>query len=810
MSAEPTLLASDTRSGRLGPAATVATGMLVLAAVLWCIELGAAMTGRLDPTQFRLISVAAITAAAAADTALVLLVRRSGLGRRRALSLMACAFGLIALAGAASALSLLRGGTTLVPPGLHDVVFLAGALIVFVAMVRHPDLGPPSQRTRVIIDSAITALSVVVVLWLLGGRSLVDQGHGVTASMVVVVTAAAVLSATRGSLVLATSALRDENARRVASAITVGFAWLGVGAVTHLLTHLWYSTALALFGDLAVLVGFGVIGATGVATLRGSRLPRLARSGRRLRWVLDLTPILASAVATTALLIDAAQRGRFDATAAGVLTVVVSSVLLRQSVTLSDNRELSSSLRITVDDMERQATHDALTGLPNRIGLHERITEAAERAQDSGRCCAVYFVDVDHLKSINDTLGHVAGDLLLQVTADRLRARVGDRVTRFGGDEFVVVVDDLVGPRRAEQLGRELVDDTGQTMTLDGARIRSSTSLGLTLVEPGTTPEEVLRRADVALYHAKSLGRRCAAAYDAAEDTSMDVALDLGPDLQRAVRADEFELWYQPIVELDTGRAVSVEALLRWQHPVRGVLTPDVFLAAAIDAGLLGAIGATSLRRACRDFATSFPGEDGPSVAVNLSSSELADRRAVSRVSLALAESGLPPQRLTLEITEDVIIDDTVRSVTERLSALGVHLAIDDFGTGNSSLRQLGAYPADVLKIDRSFVRHLEQDERARAVTAAIVRLAGQMGLVTLAEGVETEGQARLLAGMGCARAQGWLFARAMPLEELTRWWGEHTPVAYRDRRASAASASPMMRSSSSATGGRSSIAPTT
>jgi EAL domain-containing protein (putative c-di-GMP-specific phosphodiesterase class I) len=322
---------------------------------------------------------------------------------------------------------------------------------------------------------------------------------------------------------------------------------------------------------------------------------------------------------------------------------------------------------------------------------------------------------------------------------------------------------------------------------------------------------EVLRRADVALYGAKALGRRCVSVYRPDDDTGRDVELDLEPELRRASQAGEFVLVYQPIVELATGQAVSVEALLRWQHPTRGLLGPDAFLDAVIDAGLLGSIGASSLRTACSDVAGVTDRLGGlASVAVNLSSSELADRRVVSRVSSALAGSGLAPQRLTLEITEDVIIDDAVRATIDQLSELDVHLAIDDFGTGNSSLRQLGAYPADVLKIDRSFVERLEHDERARAVTSAIVRLAGNLGLVTLAEGVETEGQARLLAGMGCERAQGWLFSRALPLDELVEWWTRRTPTGYRDRRVSVASASSMMRDSSSATGGRSSIAPTT
>jgi diguanylate cyclase (GGDEF)-like protein len=798
------------RGVRQHPLAVVAAGAQVVALVLLAADLVAVSVGRGDEQLLRMIGVAAVTAASAAATVLTALVGRAGLGNRRYLTMLTWAFGFATFGGISGMAELAKGGPAHL--GLHDLAFLVGAVVVTIGVLRHPDLGPPRRRARVVVDSVITALSLAAVLWLAGGRALVDRGEQPLRSMAVVMAVAALLAVTRTGLIISLSSRRSAQGRSAASLVTIGFACLGVGGLSHLLTHLWPSAALLALGDVALVAGFITIGVTGLLLLGDATMPTLSLPRRRTRWLLDLAPILASAVAMVAVLADAARRGQFDATASAVLTVVICSVLLRQSLTLSDNRELSTSLRATVDDLERQATHDALTGLPNRIGLPERIDAAAASARASGRVCAVYFIDVDHLKTVNDTLGHGAGDALIRCTADRLRARVGDRVTRFGGDEFVVVVEDLASPGAAASLGQQLVDDTSLPVSLDGAGIRSSTSVGLNVVDEHTPADEVLRRADVALYGAKGLGRRCVSVYRPADDTGRDVELDLEPELRRAVRADEFVLAYQPIVELESGEAVSVEALLRWQHPTRGLLGPDVFLDAAIDTGLLGSIGATSLRRACADFAavTDALGGRPPSVAVNLSSSELADRRVVSRVSRALDESGLAPQRLTLEITEDVIVDDTVRATIDELSALDVHLAIDDFGTGNSSLRQLGAYPADVLKIDRSFVERLEHDERARAVTSAIVRLAGNLGLTTLAEGVETEGQARLLAGMGCDRAQGWLFSAALPLDELVEWWTGRTPVGYRDRRASVASASSMMRVSSSATGGRSSIAPTT
>jgi diguanylate cyclase (GGDEF)-like protein len=796
---------------RRHPPAAVAAAVLAVAVVVLGLDLVAMATGAIDVARQRLAGEVAWTLAAGAATVLTVMVRRTGFGNARYLSMMAWASALATLGGLAGAIDLAvrpeRSGL-----GLRDLVIASGAVVITVGMLRHPDLGPPRRRARVVVDSAIVALSAATVLWLVGGRALVERGEEPLRAFGIVVAVALALAVTRTGMIISVAPRRNDRGQAAAALVTLSFAWLAAGGLAQMLAHLWPSAPLIIAGDAALVLGFATICLTALLLLGDAGMPTMRFRLRGAHWLVELGPIVACAVAIVVQLLDAAHRGRFDATASAVMTVAVSSILLRQSLTLSDNRELSTSLRATVDDLERQATHDPLTGLPNRIGLPERIDRAAARAATTGHVCAVYFIDVDHLKTVNDTFGHGAGDALIRATAERLRARVGNRVTRFGGDEFVVVVDDLTSGARAEQLGQQLVVATSRPVALESAGLRSSTSVGLTLVEPGLDADEVLRRADVALYRSKALGRRCVTPYRAVDDRSRDMELDLEPELRRAVRAGEFVLAYQPIVELATGDAVSVEALLRWQHPTRGLLGPDAFLDAAIDAGLLGAIGATSLRRACVDFAaaTEELGGRPPSVAVNLSSSELADRRVVSRVALALAESRLAPQRLTLEITEDVIIDATVRATIDRLAALGVHLAIDDFGTGNSSLRQLGAYPADVLKIDRSFVERLEHDERARAVTSAIVRLAGNLGLVTLAEGVETEGQARLLAGMGCQRAQGWLFSRALPLDELVEWWTGRTPTSYRDRRVSVASASSMMRVSSSATGGRSSIAPTT
>ncbi len=767
-----------------------------------------------DARSADLVGAGSMCLAAAAAAVILVSLDRAGLGERSYVRRLAVALCLATAAAASWFVETLQtnGGD---PAGPHDLLYLAAGVVAVAAAVAHPDLGPARRRARLLVDAVIIAMAATVVLWLLLGRTMWERSAEPLETAATVLCVAAGLAVVRLATIAVLERPAGSTAEATASLVALGFLGITAGGVLHLADHsqgmpLW----LGVLGDAGVVVGFACIGVAGLLLLgRPLSLPfRLPR--HQARSVLDLSPIVATAIATVGVLVDAAQRGAFDATASAVLTIVISAVLLRQSLTLSDNRGLSASLRSTVDGLEQQATHDALTGLPNRSGLDHRLRVAARRAAIDRTLCAVYFVDVDHLKAVNDSLGHRAGDLLLRVAGQRLVARVGPRVTRFGGDEFVLVVEDLPSPGAAEELGRRIVDDLSRPIQLEGHHVRSSASVGLTFADLSTSPEELLRQADVALYRAKALGRCCIATYRAEEDESLGVDLDLEPELRRALDRDEFTLHYQPVVDLATGEVVSVESLLRWEHPERGVLGPGAFLDHVISSGLLGTIGASSLRRACEDFASVGPHGSCPTppgVAVNLSSSELADRRVVERVAAALADSGLPPRRLTLEITEDVIIDETVRSTIDQLCALGVHLAIDDFGTGNSSLRQLGAYPATVLKIDKSFVDRIEADGRARAITASIVRLAKNLGLTTVAEGVETAAQADLLGRMGCDRAQGWLFAAAMPFDQLLTWCAAGgAGDAYRDSRESVASASSMMRASSSATGGRSSIAPTT
>jgi len=346
---------------------------------------------------------------------------------------------------------------------------------------------------------------------------------------------------------------------------------------------------------------------------------------------------------------------------------------------------------------------------------------------------------------------------------------MGDRVTRLGGDEFVIVVDDLADLAALERVADAVVADGSRPIDLEESALRPSVSVGVAVLGPDTAPEEALRQADIALYRSKVQGRQRSVTFHQRMDERSQRRISLEPELRRALDNNEFTVYFQPVVALRDNRLVGAEALLRWQHPSRGLIMPGEFLAEADASGLLGAIGERSLQTACSAFALANqrPGQHPIVVSVNLSASELQDRHVVARVGLALDRSKLPPELLAIEITEDVIINRSIRRTIDELIELGITLSIDDFGTGNSSLRQLGAYPASALKIDRSYISELDRSERGETVVRAIIGLADRFGLVTVAEGIERPSQVERLHDLGCTAGQGWVFDRALPYEEF-------------------------------------------
>ena len=422
-----------------------------------------------------------------------------------------------------------------------------------------------------------------------------------------------------------------------------------------------------------------------------------------------------------------------------------------------------------------QANHDALTDLPNRTLLQDRLRQAILRGQRSGRAIAVLFADLDDFKKINDSLGHSAGDDLLRAAATRLWAgvREQDTVARLGGDEFVVVVEDLSHEEVASAVAGKLIDAVRPPFVVEGHEVFVTLTVGISLFpKDGRDLDTLLRNADTALYRAKDLGRDSFQFYRPEMNLYALEALRLENDLRRALTHGDLDLLYQPIVDLRANRMTGAEALLRWRHPQRGVLPPAEFIRLAEATGLILPIGEWALRAACADrVAWRKGGDPDLRVAVNLSPRQFLQPNLVDLVSTTLGETGLDASWLELEITEDVLMTDAAAAMDtlQALAGMGVHLAIDDFGTGYSSLSYLKRLPVDRLKIDRSFVRDVTADPDDAAIVRAVIALAHNLSLGVTAEGVETAPQAQFLYTHGCHELQGYLFSHPVSAQELGR-----------------------------------------
>jgi diguanylate cyclase (GGDEF)-like protein len=414
------------------------------------------------------------------------------------------------------------------------------------------------------------------------------------------------------------------------------------------------------------------------------------------------------------------------------------------------------------------ARHDVLTLLPNRSVFREKI-EAAVAQSDRSIAAAVLCLDLDHFKSVNDTLGHPVGDLLLRMVGERLNAcaRELDTVARFGGDEFAVV---QVGPERAEDVARlaqRIIDVLSSPYEVDGHQINIGVSVGIAMVPTdGSDPERLLKNADIALYRAKADGRGVYRFFEPEMDARLQERRKLELELHTALVNDEFELFYQPQVAIESGCLCGFEALLRWNHPTRGLVDPCEFIWLTEEMGMIVPLGQWALRQACRE-AMNWP--DDVRVAVNLSPVQFNRHDLVRYVTEALEDSGLPAHRLDLEITESVLLAHNADNIgiLHALRVLGVHISMDDFGTGYSSLSYLRSFPFDKIKIDQSFIRDLPHDKDAAAIVRAITALGSTLGMAVVAEGVERSEQLVRLQDEGCTEVQGYLFSVPTPASEI-------------------------------------------
>ncbi len=431
------------------------------------------------------------------------------------------------------------------------------------------------------------------------------------------------------------------------------------------------------------------------------------------------------------------------------------------------------SVGVVIDVTERKeaeekfvhaARHDALTGLPNRALFHERLNEATANVRD-GAPFAVFCLDLDRFKDVNDTLGHPQGDSLLIETAARLRAelRPGDMLARLGGDEFAVIQSGLSDREEAAELARRLVVRIAEPFTLKGQRVIIGASIGVALApHNGAVGEDLLIAADLALYKAKGQATRGWRFFEPQMNEEARLRRELAHNLRKGFDSGEFELFYQPVLDASTLRVRRFEALARWRHPLRGLVAPDRFIPLCEEIGLICPLGAWVLRRAC-DEATTWPAAIG--VSVNISAVQVAAGDLHEVVAAALAESGLAAERLELEITETALLKDceSTLAALHKLKALGVRIAMDNFGAGQSSLGYLQSFPFDKVKIDRAFATCVDQSPRAAAIVKAMLNLCSALGMSTTIEGVETEAQFQALAKLGADRVQGFLFSPPRP-----------------------------------------------
>lgn len=457
--------------------------------------------------------------------------------------------------------------------------------------------------------------------------------------------------------------------------------------------------------------------------------------------------------------------------------------LANQAASALENGHLEQSLaelsRLK-EELRYQAYHDPLTHLPNRSLFLERVTgRLAERS--NSRSLVVLFLDLDDFKIVNDTLGHAAGDRLLSDVGDRLRnvLRADDVAARLGGDEFAVLLDDERDLKRSMTVANRIIETLRVNFQIEGQEITVAASIGIAVAYTGTeTADELLRNADVAMYTAKAAGKNRAAVFESTMHTAIVARHALSAELATSLSRGELAVFYQPILDLETGVATGVEALVRWHHPTRGLVEPNDFIPLAEETGVILPIGAWVLQEACAQATRwgHFGRQgNGLSVTVNLSAQQLAEASFVDDLRRVLAGTGLPPDRLILEMTETVMFHDTSTTIArlEAIRDLGVRIAIDDFGTGYSSLGYLRRFRVDILKIAREFVGSADNQEEW-AFAGAIVALGRTLGLATIAEGIEEEGQLDRLRALGCEFGQGYLFARPADAETIAPFLASH------------------------------------
>jgi diguanylate cyclase (GGDEF)-like protein len=538
-----------------------------------------------------------------------------------------------------------------------------------------------------------------------------------------------------------------------------------VGYATILQTGSFNGSSLV---GMAWLLGLVSL-ATGALHPKMRRLTEHGETTTTLTWGRGILLGMALLVAPVAVVVKELHEPHLGAAPIAGASVIVAALVLWRIVRGTNERQRAEST------LAHRASHDRVTGLPNRDLLLDQLRTALGRLSRTGSRLEVIYLDLDLFKEVNDGFGHEAGDNLLVSVSERLQkaTRPGDTVARLGGDEFVVLAEDVESHLGAAAIAERVREALAEPFAIAGQEVFCTASLGMAVTDRAdASPEHLLRDADAAMCRAKELGRDRSEFFDDSMRAAAMEGLKLDAELRRALERGEFELYYQPLLHIGTGAIVGVESLIRWNHPERGLLAPKEFIPAAEASGLIRAIGWWVIREALdqagRWRETGSPLE-GLTVGVNISPTQLRDPDFVDRVAALIEQSGTPAHQLCIELTESALIDDVASSLgtVQALKGLGVRIALDDFGTGYSSLSYLQRFPVDSLKIDISFISGLGKDPEDDVIVAAIVAMAQQLGLNTVAEGVETNEQLDVLRASGCTIAQGYLIARPTRAQDL-------------------------------------------
>jgi diguanylate cyclase (GGDEF)-like protein len=657
-------------------------------------------------------------------------------------------------------------------PSLADLGYLAAAPVGVAGVLFLSAGAARVSRVRAVLDGMIIATSVFFVSWATAlGATYAAGGTFLEKAVSLAYPLSDIVW-----VVVVIGALSRTRVNRTTMALIGG----GLAAIAISDSSFAYLTQTGTYGSINVLdagwfIGFALLG---FAALRpwNTEADDSRRPVSTAQALLPYAPLTAAAA-----IVIVRNLGDFGDALVVTGVMLLALVLLRQVVTVTENAALArrlehslAELRASEQQLRHQAFHDSLTNLANRSLLYDRIDHALIRQRRQQAPVAVLFCDLDDFKSVNDTLGHNAGDDLLIAVAERMRGcvRPGDTVARTGGDEFAILLEDGTTSAGIDVANRVL-DALHSPFLLAGKNVFVHTSVGI-VVSQGTPilpVDELMRRADVALYAAKTNGRDCFAVF---HEDMLDTAvahIQLRDDLRKAAETpkEQFTIAYQPIIDIGSSAIVGVEALVRWQHPQRGELAPVEFLPLAEETGAIVEIGAFVLHAACSQAVEWRATGRDLRVAVNLSSRQLQDERIVSTVRDALDDSALPADALILEITESLaLVPDAEARITE-LARLGVGLAIDDFGSGYSSLDYVRRLPVTHLKLDRAFIAEIHTSPGAEILANAIIRLAHDFGLATIAEGVENQQQLDVLARLGCQFAQGFLISRPITKDEIAR-----------------------------------------